>query len=75
MPKTLFVIEMCGGMHVAMARTSYDHTDHIIACSYIYLLTRFVMKELFAALKTGLVEEVKRVFKETDISPTVCDEV
>ena len=40
-----------------------------------YLLTRFVMKELFAALKAGLVEEVKRVFKETDISPTVCDEV
>ena len=72
MPTTLLVIEMCGGMHVA---TSYGHTDHIIACSYICLLTRFVMKELFAALKTGLVEEVKRVFKETDISPMVCNEV
>ena len=77
MPKTLLVIEMCSRMHVAMhmARTSYGHTDHIIACSYICLLTRFVMEELFTALKTRLVEEVKRVFKETDISPTVCNEV
>ena len=33
------------------------------------------MEKLFAALKTGSVEEVKRVFKETDVSPTVCNEV
>ena len=33
------------------------------------------MEKLFAALKTGLVEEVKKVFKETNISPTVCNEV
>ena len=33
------------------------------------------MESLFAAIKTGSVEEVKKVLKETDISLTVCNEV
>ena len=34
-----------------------------------------MMESLFAAIKTGSVEEVKKVLKETDISLTVCNEV
>ena len=51
----------------------YSHTHP--CCSNVYLLTRFVMEELFAVLMTGSVEEVKKVFKETAVSPTVCNEV
>ena len=33
------------------------------------------MEKLFEALKTESVEEVKKVFKETNVSPIVCNEV
>ena len=33
------------------------------------------MEKLFTALKTRSVEEVKKVFRETGVSPIVCNEV
>ena len=33
------------------------------------------MEELFAAVKSGSVDEVKRIISETGLPPTVCNEV
>lgn len=43
--------------------------------SYTLISIIAVMEKLFVVLKTGSVEEVKKVIKETNISPTICDKV
>ena len=41
----------------------------------LYIYDDYIMEDLFAAVKTGNVDEVKKIINETGLPLTVCNEV